>query len=94
MDIQMPGLDGFQTTREIRRLESARNTHLPIIAITAHALGRDRERCLAEGMDAYLSKPIKPDELFAALKQINCVGKQPISATRETIQNVALEIAI
>jgi signal transduction histidine kinase len=58
MDVQMPGMNGFQATAAVRELERARGGHIPIIAMTAHALKEDRERCLESGMDAYISKPI------------------------------------
>jgi len=54
----MPGMDGFTATRAIRDREREQGGHIPIVAMTAHALKEDRERCLAAGMDAYVSKPI------------------------------------
>jgi PAS domain S-box-containing protein len=72
MDVQMPEMDGFKTTSIIRAKESSGDNgrHLPIIAMTAHALKGDRERCLAAGMDGYVSKPIKSAELLAALDEL------------------------
>ena len=67
MDIQMPCMDGFEATAEIRKAEIPHSTHVPIIALTAHAMRGDRERCLAAGMDGYLSKPIYPDDLLNLL---------------------------
>jgi len=67
MDVQMPVMDGFQATAAIRQQESATGKHLPIIAMTAHAMQGDRERCLKVGMDAYLTKPVHAAELTAVL---------------------------
>ncbi len=67
MDVQMPELDGFEATRRIRAWEVLRKRHIPIIAMTAHALAGDRERCLQSGMDDYISKPLQPRTLFNIL---------------------------
>jgi CheY-like chemotaxis protein/HPt (histidine-containing phosphotransfer) domain-containing protein len=67
MDVQMPELDGLETTAAIRESEKTRGTHLPIVAVTAHAMKGDAERCLAAGMDAYVAKPLQPRELHAAI---------------------------
>jgi CheY-like chemotaxis protein len=69
MDVQMPDMDGFQATAAIRDGEKTSGGHLPIVALTAHALKGDKERCLANGMDAYLSKPIRAQDLDRALAE-------------------------
>jgi CheY-like chemotaxis protein len=61
MDLQMPVMDGFETTLQIRRAESCSNAHISIVALTAHAMKDDREHCLRAGMDDYLSKPHPPE---------------------------------
>ncbi|MBI4518151.1 MAG: response regulator [Deltaproteobacteria bacterium] len=70
MDVQMPGMDGLEATAEIRARERATGQHLPIVALTAHALKGDQERCLAAGMDAYVSKPIETQALFDAIERL------------------------
>jgi two-component system sensor histidine kinase/response regulator len=67
MDVQMPEMDGFEATGAIRASECASGDHIPIIAMTAHAMKGDRERCLGAGMDAYIAKPVDRRELLATL---------------------------
>jgi two-component system, sensor histidine kinase and response regulator len=69
MDVQMPEMGGFECTAIIRASEEVSGFHLPIIAMTAHAMKGDEERCLAAGMDDYLSKPIRPDDLFEVVER-------------------------
>ena len=69
MDLQMPEMDGFAATEAIREREKGTDAHQEIIALTAHAMVGDRERCLANGMDGYLSKPIRPQELDTLLQK-------------------------
>ena len=80
MDVQMPHMDGFEATRRIRRLQGAGGRRVPIVALTANAMNGDRERCLAAGMDDYLSKPLDQDALFALVSRI--AATKPAAAAR------------
>jgi PAS domain S-box-containing protein len=75
MDVQMPLMDGLAATAAIRKYEEKSGTHIPIVAMTAHAMKGDRERCLAAGMDGYVSKPIRTRELEAVISQV--LGTKP-----------------
>jgi CheY-like chemotaxis protein len=68
MDVQMPEMDGYEASMAIRQAERDTGGHVPIVALTAHAMKGDLDRCLASGMDAYLSKPIRPPDLYAMLE--------------------------
>jgi two-component system, sensor histidine kinase and response regulator len=74
MDVQMPEVSGFEATAEIRKQQHAAGSRIPIIAMTAHAIKGDRERCLAAGMDHYVTKPIDPGRLFAAIDEVLAGG--------------------
>jgi CheY-like chemotaxis protein len=73
MDVSMPEMDGFEAVAAIRAKEGMARARVPIIAMTAHAMKGDRERCLAAGMDAYISKPIQPKELVQVIKSLALV---------------------
>jgi PAS domain S-box-containing protein len=78
MDVQMPEMDGFEATAAVREKEKTKGDHLPIIAMTAHALKGDRERCLAAGMDGYISKPLHVDELLQEIEKVTAVASNGV----------------
>jgi CheY-like chemotaxis protein len=80
IDCQMPDIDGYATTAAIRAREAQSGGHLPILAMTAHAMQGDRERCLAAGMDAYLAKPFTMAELSAALETLLPQTDRPVAS--------------
>jgi signal transduction histidine kinase/DNA-binding response OmpR family regulator len=96
MDVQMPELGGLEATSIIREKEKATGTHIPIIALTAHALKGDRERCLEAGMDAYLSKPIQPEKLRKIVEDMGSTSAgrdrraPPRSKTEQVLDGRAL----
>lgn len=69
MDVQMPEMDGFDATRNIRIAEKGKSYHTPIVAMTAHAMVGDKEKCLAAGMDYYITKPVNPVELYETIER-------------------------
>ncbi|MFV0445259.1 MAG: response regulator [Planctomycetaceae bacterium] len=85
MDVQMPELDGMSATIQIREQERLTGAHLPIIAMTAHAMKGDRERCLHSGMDDYVSKPVRPQQLLAALANFFPADTGPSDATEASL---------
>ncbi|MGH9862431.1 MAG: response regulator, partial [Candidatus Acidiferrales bacterium] len=77
MDIQMPEMDGLEATAAIRKREKRTGAHLRVVALTAHARKEDQDRCLAAGMDAYLAKPVKPEQLFAVVEAPFAIASEP-----------------
>jgi two-component system sensor histidine kinase/response regulator len=69
MDVQMPEVDGFEATRMVREFEKSTGGHIAIVAMTAHAMKGDRERCIEAGMDDYIAKPVQFKELAEALQR-------------------------
>ena len=88
MDMQMPVMDGLEATKRIRKLDNARLSSIPIIAMTANAMDTDRELCLGAGMNDYLSKPINPGDLFSKISA--CVGSIGEKLTGEISGNVEI----
>jgi CheY-like chemotaxis protein len=80
MDAQMPQMDGFEATAAIRRKEQSTGAHMPIIAMTAHAMVGDRQRCLEAGMDGYISKPVHPHEMFETIETVLARHEQGAAA--------------
>ncbi len=81
MDVQMPVLGGLEATQRLREQERDTGKHLPVVAMTAHAMKGDRERCLAVGMDEYVTKPIQATELFDAIQKVLGTDHRPAEAT-------------
>ena len=78
MDVQMPELDGLEATRTLREMERAGGkSNLPVVAMTAHAMQGDRDRCLAAGMTSYVSKPVRPEELFKVIDEVLSASTMP-----------------
>ena len=85
MDVQMPNMDGLEATMRIRTMEQSTGQHIPVIAMTAHAMQSDRDRCIAAGMDAYLSKPIEAVKLLETIQK--CRRKQVVEEAMHNAPN-------
>jgi two-component system, sensor histidine kinase and response regulator len=93
MDVQMPVMDGWEATRSIRAKEKMTGGHIPIVAVTAHAMKGDEDRCRQAGMDHYLTKPLRTHELFAILEKIPNAAES-IARHRESDPKVPSESSV
>jgi CheY-like chemotaxis protein/HPt (histidine-containing phosphotransfer) domain-containing protein len=93
MDVQMPEMDGYETTAHIRRHEQRTGGHLPILAMTAYAMKGDQEHCLAAGMDGYVSKPVRVQELLDTIQRLVTVGVSAGLAARPDVAEEVLDWA-
>ena len=90
MDVQMPDMDGLEATEEIRARERQAGLHTPIVALTAHALKGDRDRCVAAGMDGYINKPIEADRFIQVVEEMANRGEDRLlSSTWESDQELS-----
>jgi HPt (histidine-containing phosphotransfer) domain-containing protein len=87
----MPVMGGFEATAAIRALEKESGSSMPIIGVTAHAMKGDRERCLAVGMDAYVSKPLRPQEVFAAIDELVGRARDAAPSAQPVVDEAVLE---
>ena len=88
MDVQMPEIDGFEATATVRKMEEATGAHLPIVAMTAHAMQGDNQRCMAAGMDGYLAKPLDVKKLLEVVQAVLDRSRLDSSATfLESVRN-------
>ncbi|MFH1943009.1 MAG: response regulator, partial [bacterium] len=94
MDVQMPVMDGYIATNKIRQKEASKGGHIPIIAMTAHAMKGDREKCMEAGMDDYVSKPMKAEELYSAIQRSMNGKLRPADASDRASCEVDLTIAM
>ncbi|TMH15381.1 MAG: response regulator, partial [Betaproteobacteria bacterium] len=87
MDVQMPRMDGIETTAAIRNREKVTGGYIPIVALTAHAMVGDRERCLKAGMDGYLIKPIQPTMLLEAIERLHlaCSERSKLAQAKKIV---------
>src|SRR5687768_11729082 len=92
MDVQMPEMDGFEATRCIRQSEQVSGRHTPIVAMTAHAMAGDRERCLAAGMDDYISKPLHTAALLELIERI-CTRRNGGAAAPPPVNGLQTSVA-
>ncbi|MDX2128643.1 MAG: ATP-binding protein [Chloroherpetonaceae bacterium] len=88
MDVQMPGMDGYATTRSIRQLKNPRKANVPILAMTAGVLTEEREKCFAVGMNEYISKPFNPDDLFYKISSLTGIESHKRDAPKKTTSSI------
>src|SRR5215472_17204502 len=88
MDVQMPEMDGLEATTAIRQAERGTGKHIPIVAMTAHAMKGDREKCLSAGLDGYLSKPVRIDELKQVMSEIEKTQSMPQSSGQNSFRAI------
>lgn len=94
MDVQMPTLDGYQATRQIRQLEQGSGHRVPILAVTAHSMSGDEQKCLDAGMDGYVSKPVRQDQLHETIQRVVTSGPMPQPPATQSISSPDFDPAL